>query len=80
MNDKVYARRFSEHPAFWAICAAIVTVVYIYIFFKINEAQPEGAAGVIWLMLCGAMTGLSYLARRTDKLRRSQLRRWTDMA
>ncbi|MDO4559327.1 MAG: metallophosphoesterase [bacterium] len=80
MNDKVYARRFSEHPAFWAICAAIVTVVYIYIFFKINEAQPEGTAGVIWLMFCGAMTGLSYLARRTNKLHRAQLRRWTDRA
>ena len=80
MNDRVFERRFSEHPAFWAACAAIVTVIYIYIFFTINEAQPEGTAGVIWLMLCFAMTGLSYLARRTKRLHHAQLRRWTDRA
>ena len=80
MNDRVFERRFSEHPAFWAACAAIVTVIYIYIFLTINEAQPEGTAGVIWLMLCFAMTGLSYLARRTKRLHHAQLRRWTDRA
>lgn len=80
MNDRVYSRRFSEHPAFWVVCAAIVTVICIYIFFKINEAQPGGTAGVIWLMSCGAMTGLSYLARRTKRLHHAQLRRWTDRA
>ena len=35
---------------------------------------------MVWLLFCFAMTGLSYLARRTNQVRGAALRRWTDRA
>ncbi|MDO5115343.1 MAG: metallophosphoesterase [Synergistaceae bacterium] len=80
MNDKVFERRFSEHPLFWAVSAAIILYVYIYIFMRLRAEWSDGRVPVIWLLLCFAMTGLSYLSRRSGRLRSAPLRRWTDVA
>ena len=80
MEDRVFERRFSEHPAFWAACVTAVTLIYVYIFGKLNEARPQRDAGAIWLLLCFSMTGLSYVARRTETIRGTLLRRWMDRA
>ena len=78
MQDRVFERRFSEHPVFWAAGAAALTLIYIYIFLRLNEARPQLDAGIIWLLVCVSMTGLSYIARRTGKIRGAVLRMWTD--
>lgn len=78
MQDRVFERRFSEHPAFWLAGAAALILIYIYIFLRLNEARPQQDAGVIWLLVCVSMTGLSYIARRTGRIHGAVLRMWTD--
>ena len=78
MTDRVYARRFSEHPTFWGGMGIIVVLIYFYIYLKLGEAFPDGKPGVVWLLFCCAMTGLSYLARRSRRVRNAALRRWID--
>ena len=80
MTDRVYQRRFSENTLFWALFAALYTAICWYIFEKLRSADSEGRAAVIWLLLCAAMTGLPYLARRTKRLRRAEQRRLADIA
>ncbi len=80
MTDRVFERRFSEHSAFWLVCGVVLCFIYFYIFNRLAAADARGTAGVVWIMACVAMTGLSYLARRTKHLRSAALRRWTDRA
>lgn len=79
MDDRIYKRRFSEHNSFWALCAVAAAFICIYIFLRINKVMPDGRAGGVWLLICVAMAGLSYTARRTSVLHRSSLRRWADI-
>ena len=80
MKDKVYEKRFSEQPAFWLLAAALFSLLYFYIFARLKNVDSGGSLSVIWLLLCVAMTGLSYLARRTGRVRGAELRRFTDRA
>lgn len=75
MTDRVYERRFSSHPAFWVLCAALAACACIYVFIKIHEARLWPAAGAVWVALCAVMPLLSFVSRRTRLLRGSGLRR-----
>ena len=78
MQDRVFERRFSEHPAFWAAGSAALALIYLYIFLRLKEARPQLDAGVIWILVCVSMTGLSYIARRTGRIHGAVMRMWTD--
>lgn len=78
MTDPAYEKRFSDHTAFWVICGLAVLAIHVFFYFRIRAAFGTGIPSVLWLGWSLAMMELSFLSRRTGKIRSGAQRRWTD--
>jgi len=78
MNDRVYEKRFSEHPVLWVILGAALIFVHIFIYARIAAAAEGRMISLAWLIWSILMMLVLYVSRRTDKITSYEGRKWTD--
>lgn len=77
-SNIAYKKRFSEHPAFWLVCGALILALHFWFYLRIKAVTGAGWASSLWLGWSLAMMELSYMARRTRRIPSELQRKWTD--
>jgi predicted MPP superfamily phosphohydrolase len=71
-------KRMSDKYFFWIGCGAALLAMHAYIYLRIRAALGAGWVSAVWVGWSLAMMELSFLARRTQRIRSGRQRKWTD--
>ena len=79
-SNKTFEKRFSERKSFWVLYALLIIVMHAYLFMALKEALGLSFFTITWVPFSIFMTALSFITRRTERIRSDRQRKWTDRA